>query len=65
MLVAIIGFLIFLMIALLCGTITPPTREEMFLLFASTCLLIFSWFYSKNREKMMDEDKKLKKREKA
>ncbi len=49
MLVAVVALLFFLLIALLSGTITLPTKDEILLLISSFGLLIFSWIRMRER----------------
>jgi len=55
---AIVAFLFFIVIALLSGTITFPTRDEFVLVFASISLLVVSWLYK--REEQANKEKKEK-----
>ena len=54
--IAIVAFLFFIVIALLSGTVTFPTRDEFILVFASLSLLIVSWLY-KREERALKEKK--------
>ena len=48
--IAIIAFLFFIVIALISGTVTFPTRDELVLVFASISLLIVSWLYKREEQ---------------
>ena len=54
--IAIVAFLFFILIALLSGTVTFPTRDEFILVFASVSLLFVSWLY-KREERALKEKK--------
>ncbi len=58
MLAALIGFLIFLFVALLFGTITPPTKDELLLLLSSFSFLVITWLYTRERRGEQKEEEK-------
>ena len=54
-LMAIIGFLILFAIALIFGTVTIPTQEEMILIISSACLFIMAWLYKRDKNILEEE----------
>ena len=51
MLMAFVGFLILLFVALIFGTITYPTQDELVLILSSLVLLVFAWLYKREKSK--------------
>ena len=56
MLMAIIGFIILLLVAVTFGTITYPTRDELLLIASSAGLLIMAWLSKRDRGTIDEEE---------
>jgi hypothetical protein len=56
MLMAIVGFIILLLVAVTFGTITYPTRDELLLIASSAGLLIMAWLSKRDRGTIEEEE---------
>ena len=54
--VAIIGFVILLIVSLVFGTITYPTRDELILILSCSGLLIMTWLNKRDKDAMKEEE---------
>ena len=60
--VAIVALLIFLFIAVISGTLTFPTHDELILIISSASVLVISWIYSREKRSIKGEKKEVKKK---
>lgn len=56
MLMAIVGFIILLLVAITFGTITYPTRDELLLIASSAGLLIMAWLSKRDQGAIEEEE---------
>ena len=58
---AIAATLFFIVIAIISGTLTFPSQEDLILILSSMILLIVSWFYVKEKRSDKEDNKSTKK----
>lgn len=56
----IVGFLILLFMAIIYGTITFPTQDELILILSSSMLLFIAWFYRREKRTLKGEKEEVK-----